>query len=1048
MASSSQDNNSTGPRLVDRPRLIAKLSQVVQHRLTLISAPPGYGKTTLASQFINQSPLPLVWHTIDPSQRDVPILHHRALSILDRLAPGIQELPQSYGFPPYELATHLTEYLNTHLGGEAIYVLDDVHLLDQSPPAETWLRTLVEQMPPNCHIVIISRTLPDIPLTEMIARREVLAIGQEELRFRRDEVYELATQLRGEFPTEDEVEDLEMRLEGWPAGTLLALQPLPEDIARMMLRGGAGPEDLFYNLAESMLQTQPEALRNFLLTTSTLSRITPELCTRVLGIQNSESLFVQAMNRNMFLTRVTGGLAYHTLFRNFLQRHFKQISPEWFIDLHLRAAQWFEANDQIIEALEHYFTADDLQGAAQLADRAAQTFFTQGKHETVLGWSRVLQQVWDRVPNLLCVSAKILYSRYLYDEGDTYLEAAEHYFGRYDDHAGLVDARVVRCMMHLQRGQYNQAEVLARQVIEQDRVEPYLRGRALASLGTALVHLGDVATGISHLEAAVPYYEDDGDIYALSSMLMNLEFAYRRGGRQQEAAACLQRVVALRRQLGSAGPLALALNNLGFHYHQHSDYQQALATFQEGLTVVARVPIQRTESYLYWSMADLQRDRGTFSEALQHYERALDLIKDSEPSLRAAILFNMAVLYRWQNSTQQAVAYATEASALAANHDMDVVRLQSQAIILAARAENDPRKSLRKLQAIVQELRRRGLHVELMQVLGWCATVAATDGDTSAAEDFLREALEIAGETGSAQVLAAEVYHAGIPGEAIRSYLPNYELLTRDLQKITQAQYQLPKPVQMPSPTDVSGQETFSIRVQTLGQEYIDRDGIRLTTADWRAAARELFLYILFHKEVTKEQINLAFWPDSDSKKVRNLFHTTIYRVRQALGDNVIVFEDPVYRINPLVDIWCDAQEFETAATQAKLLPTRDPRTEDLWNKAVELYQGEFLQSVDAEWADIRRETLREFYIEALMGLGKCARTRDDFRAALNAYKRALDEEPYREDINRAIMICYADLGEKHQIISHLDKLKHLLRTELAVEPSPETIELANRLLA
>ena len=239
------------------------------------------------------------------------------------------------------------------------------------------------------------------------------------------------------------------------------------------------------------------------------------------------------------------------------------------------------------------------------------------------------------------------------------------------------------------------------------------------------------------------------------------------------------------------------------------------------------------------------------------------------------------------------------------------------------------------------------------------------------------------------------------------------------------------------------------MRVQTLGLEFVERDGTRLSTTDWRATtARELFLYILFNGPVTREGINLAFWPDKEPKKVRALFHTTLNRARTALGDETIIFEDNLYQLNPTIEIWCDAQEVESLTTQARLLSPRDARTEDLWRKATDLYQGEFLPSVHADWVWMRRDDLHEAYIEALIGLGECARARDDVRAALNAFKRALDEEPYREDINRSIMICYADLGEKHQIISQLNKLRRILRQELAVEPSPETIELANRLLA
>ena len=239
------------------------------------------------------------------------------------------------------------------------------------------------------------------------------------------------------------------------------------------------------------------------------------------------------------------------------------------------------------------------------------------------------------------------------------------------DEEGLLDVKVVQAMVTLQRGDFPRAADQAHAIIDQTRPYNHLHGRALNVFRhSAYMNMGDVKEGLPFIEQALPVYEADGDAFAISGILQSLEIAYRRVGRLDDAAACLQRVVALRRELGSTGALALALNNLGFHYHQHSNYQEALTTFQEGLSLVTRVPNQRTESYLLWSMADLQRDRGAFSESLDLYNRALELTGKSEPELRASILISMANLHRWQNNIRQADQYATDASALADQHKL------------------------------------------------------------------------------------------------------------------------------------------------------------------------------------------------------------------------------------------------------------------------------------------------------------------------------------------------------------------------------------------
>lgn len=1043
---SFQENGA--PALIERPRLIEKLKQAVNHRLTLISAPPGYGKSTLAAQFEPEPKIPVIRHTIDPSQRDVPILHQRALSLLERHAPGIRNLPAVHDNPPIELATHITEHLREYLAGPIIYIFDDVHYLAAASPAETWLRTFVMQLPPQCHIIIISRVLPDLPLTELIARREVLAIGQEELRLRRDEIHALATRMRGVPPSQMEVEDLEVRLEGWPAGTVLALQPLPEDLERVMLRGGTGPEALFSDLARSMLQAQPPDLRNFLLASSTLTRLTPELCIRGLELTDTPTMLVEALNRNLFLSRVTGGFAYHSLFRDFLQQQLAIDNPRLYRRLHARAAEWYEQEDYIIEAVDHYLIADQIHRAIVLVERVAESFFAQGKIETLLSWADGLRRSKNETPRLLFTTAKIHADRYEYDIAQSELYTAEKSFSRQNDVVGLAEIKIRRAMIHLQKGDYAHAAEQAERFLKEKPDIAHLRGRALLILGTALLNMGNASDAVKYLEEALPLYRADGDAYALSSVLQNLEVAYNGVGRLDDSAACLQEVVDLRRKLGNTGALALALNNLGVHYHQYSDYNGASATFQEGLNVVARVPNQRAESYLLWSMGDLQRDRSAYSEARRLYYKSLELSTNSEPFLSTSLLVSISILERWQGNSREAITRAKEAAALAHKHNLGMLKAQAQAALWAARIPTEPAQAQKPLEMIAGEMRSNGFLIELLPVLAHCIHAALLTSNKRALQENFDEALAVAEKLGTAQPLVAEMMHVPVLEELVKAKQARYKLLADARKRLQEASYQPPAPVQIPTIATIN-QDTLRLRVLTLGQDVVERDGVRVTTSDWRAsAARELFYYLMFCGPVSREDINLEFWPDSSSSRSRSRFHTTLYRARHALGENFILFQDDYYQLNPETEIWCDAQEVESLTTQARLLSPRDARAFDLWRKAVELYKGDFLTSVDRDWAIERRELLHEAYIEALIGVGECARARGDFRAALASFKQALDKEPYREDINRAIMISYADLGDKHQIATHMDKFRELLRQDLSVEPSPETVALANRLLA
>src|SRR5260370_28021772 len=170
----------------------------------------------------------------------------------------------------------------------------------------------------------------------------------------------------------------------------------------MDLSGQGGPEAMVEAVARLMLQPQPPNIRNFLLASSTLNHLTPEACAEALALPNSAQMLTDIQNRNLFVTRIPGALVYHTLFRNFLQAELRNADAEWFVDLHTRAARWFEANDQPDEAFDHYINADLPASAAALADHMAVAYFVQNRVETLPVLHNQLRDCAMPAPRLPC----------------------------------------------------------------------------------------------------------------------------------------------------------------------------------------------------------------------------------------------------------------------------------------------------------------------------------------------------------------------------------------------------------------------------------------------------------------------------------------------------------------------------------------------------------------------------------------------------------------------------------------------------------------------
>ena len=964
------------------------------------------------------------------------------------MSADVERLAPPEGAAAAELAASAAEWLEHNLDAPVYYFLDDVQRLANSRTAETWLRTFVDLMPPSCRLIIMSRILPDLPFAQMIARREVQAIGQDDLRFTSDEIQKLAHSSNRPSMNVEQATRFADHLEGWPAGAVLSLYPFPAEIEKSMLSGNAGPEALFYELAGAMLETQPPDLRDFLLSSSTIRRMNPQLCADILQLPRAAGWLDTIQRNNLFVSRVPGGLSYHALFRSFLQETLKRIHPERFIKLHIRAAEWYQSQDKIEDAFDHNMSAGLVEEAAALADRMANAYHAQGRYEIALSWNKQLLEVGARANRLLFICARIHTQRYEYDLAREELSMAEHGFLDRGDMEGVVDCRLEFGFITMQTGAFPDASEVATTLLQQGGLDPKRRAYALRILGVSKVQSGDVTEGAVHLREAEPLYRDYGDKTALTNLLFDMQTTYLRLGQFDEAAACLHEIVAIRRELGSKIGLAAALNNLGYHYYQHGNHDEALAALREGQSIVSRIPGLRIEAYLMSSMGDLVRDRGSFDEARQLYYKALELVGNREPTLQASVLAKMSMVERWSGDAVAAVDFAEQALAIATEHTIVHNRLIATAALETARYERDRAYDpIPGLNQTISEFGSRGSHIERLFVNALLASVAISKGDDDKALAILSDALgDLEPESGGFYLFLAEVLH----NPALLDFVTDQPRIFEKIQARLTTMRDPAVTTHGPNAKRDSDSNafTYSVRVFALGNERFERDGRRINSSDWRAvSARDLFLYLLFEGPADREAISAIFWENSPPNKVRKNFHTTLYRARSALGENVIRYDNPLYRIDDTIDLWSDAHAFQEAVEQARHLPPRDARTEDLWRRAVNLYRGDLLPSLYEDWIYLQRETFRDTYIEALVGLGSCALARGAYSEAADTYKSALGVDPYREEIYRAIFACYAEAGEHNKIRQQYEEMRSLFEDELGIEPSEQTDKLVTSLL-
>jgi LuxR family transcriptional regulator, maltose regulon positive regulatory protein len=313
--------------LIQREKLLNKPSEVLDHPLTIISSAAGCGKTALATQIATEIEADVVWHSISQYEQDLRVFVLSLLQDLEVIAPDIQSLRVILQQALENAVYEITSYLDAHVKRDILIVIDDWHLIT-TEQADDWLKRFVALLPAKCHLLITSRSIPDLNMVELIASRRLLAIQQSDLFFTLPEVHYLASQLTSHRPTTEQIEAIWDKLQGWPVGTILALQPVTDILESYTPVNNDNPsisEALFQSISNQMLAQELPDIQRFLTWTSTGEYFNEELCQHVFSLTDSNFLIAEVLKRNLFVTQEAGGYRYHQLFRNFLQAHFGMV---------------------------------------------------------------------------------------------------------------------------------------------------------------------------------------------------------------------------------------------------------------------------------------------------------------------------------------------------------------------------------------------------------------------------------------------------------------------------------------------------------------------------------------------------------------------------------------------------------------------------------------------------------------------------------------------------------------------------------------------------
>jgi len=793
-----------------RPRLIERLNESLcqeqgfGQKLTLISAPAGFGKTTLISRWIASCERPAAWLSLDEADRDpgrflvyfVNALQKIAANIGEEVLEAIQS-PQS---PPIELI--LTTLLNdiASIPNNFILVLDDYHVID-SKQVDYILTFLLERLPPQMHLVITTREDPNLPLARLRARGQLTELRAADLRFSLAEAAGFFDQVMGLNLSGEDITVLENRTEGWVAGlqlAALAMRAMPgQNDAASFIKSFTGTHHFVMDyLIEEVLQQQSEKVQIFLLRTSILDPLCGTLCDAVLDdasvngqetLENIEraNLFISPLDNERYWYR------YHPLFADLLRQRLGQSqTPGEIAQYHIRASEWLEKNGDWAEAFRHLIAARDYHRAAELAEKFWQKMNEGFQSAAWLGWVKQLPEELICSRPVLCTQiAWGFMNAHDVDASESRLRDAERCLEGPSDKMFIVDkeqfrilpARIAfaRAYNAQTRGDFlstlSYADLVFKLLPEENH---FLRAQTTAILGGTYWTKGDLDAAWKILSDWIDDSLKVGNFnFAIAGASGKADILTAQG-HLREALRTLQQSLQLASAHESEAQRITAHHYLGMAmlYHEMGDDEAAAQNIQRSLVLGERSTMLDWPYRKYLAQARLKESAGELEAAIDLLDEAKRFyIKTLIPYTRPVEAIKTRI-YLKQGRLSNAEEWVNEQK-LSVDDELIYLRefehIILARVLLAEFQNNGDEGAILKAMSLLERLlnaaegaKRMG---SVLEVLVTQALVYQVHGNSSRAFSSLERALSLAQPEGYVRIFVDE-------GNPMRLQIEDYRL--------------------------------------------------------------------------------------------------------------------------------------------------------------------------------------------------------------------------------------------------------------------------------
>lgn len=659
-------------RMVHRQRLIDRIEQGLPQGLVLVSAPAGYGKTTLVAEWARQSQKPVGWISLDPQDNDLQVFNRYLTSFVEVFFPNLplSGMPLT-GDSEGEFQALLVEIINacSELDQEFTMVLDDYHVIQNSQIHDGLLFTL-EHLPQQLHFIVITRSDPPFPLARLRANGHVCEVKAADLSFSPAEASEFLTQTMQLHIDEAQTRQLNHEAEGWIAGLQMAALAHREALGRSPT---ADNQSLIQQyLIEEVFAHQPPELQEFLLRTSILNNLSGPLCNYLLGDQPgkpSGNQLLQKVNRsNLFITALDNEgkwFRFHPLFAEALRNLLAEKYPAEIPALHVRISKWCDHNDMSIEALQHALAGKDYQLTLSLLEKYSLQAMTQGNILDLLQWiEKVPIELIENSPLLCLIYSWGLVLSFDLDSSAKWVEKA--------------------------------SRLLAEDKVQvKTDLSQQLRGGILAVQSILAAAHGEGERAIELSKQALELLPEENS-FAHCFALLDQGVTYSLNGELSRAASLLEETISVSRSTGNWMVMMIARSNLGDLLISRGELNQALTLYRQSLAFAAPANGANSgfEGLFYIEIGEVYLLRNQLTEAEEALHSGLKLSSSWLPRLyELDATLQLARLQHSRGNYADSVATLQRAHALAdvSEDSLDNLLVEIQTAKLALlRGETQP----------------------------------------------------------------------------------------------------------------------------------------------------------------------------------------------------------------------------------------------------------------------------------------------------------------------------------------------------------------------